>query len=95
MPFLFLFFFHQSSLYPIKIFAKCFYLLVMVVLELHHGLVKIMLCYVGHWPLLRICHRKQVVLIVALRYIKRLPRTTNYNVHKVHASTTGSQVAIP
>ena len=28
IPFLFLFFFHQSSLYPIKIFAKCFYLLV-------------------------------------------------------------------
>ena len=27
IPFLFLFFFHQSSLYPIKIFAKCFYLL--------------------------------------------------------------------
>ena len=30
IPFLFLFFFHQSSLYPIKIFAKCFYLLVCV-----------------------------------------------------------------
>ena len=28
ISFLFLFFFHQSSLYPIKIFAKCFYLLV-------------------------------------------------------------------
>ena len=28
IPFLFLFFFHQSSLYPIKRFAKCFYLLV-------------------------------------------------------------------
>ena len=28
IPFLFLFFFHQSSLYPIKIFVKCFYLLV-------------------------------------------------------------------
>ena len=28
IPFLFLFFFHLSSLYPIKIFAKCFYLLV-------------------------------------------------------------------
>ena len=28
IPFLFLFFFHQSSLYPIKIFAKCFYLLI-------------------------------------------------------------------
>ena len=28
IPFLFQFFFHQSSLYPIKIFAKCFYLLV-------------------------------------------------------------------
>ena len=27
ISFLFLFFFHQSSLYPIKIFAKCFYLL--------------------------------------------------------------------
>ena len=52
MPFLFLFFFHQSSLYPIKIFAKSFYLLVMVVLQLHHGLVKIMLRYVGHWPIL-------------------------------------------
>ena len=24
IPFLFVFFFHQSSLYPIKIFAKCF-----------------------------------------------------------------------
>ena len=31
-PFLFLFFFHQSSLYPIKIFAKCFYLLVIIVI---------------------------------------------------------------
>ena len=30
IPFLFLFFFHQSSLYPIKIFAKCFYLLVII-----------------------------------------------------------------
>ena len=30
ISFLFLFFFHQSSLYPIKIFAKCFYLLVYV-----------------------------------------------------------------
>ena len=28
ISFLFLFFFHQSSLYPIKRFAKCFYLLV-------------------------------------------------------------------
>ena len=28
ISFLFLFFFHQSSLYPVKIFAKCFYLLV-------------------------------------------------------------------
>ena len=28
ISFLFLFFFRQSSLYPIKIFAKCFYLLV-------------------------------------------------------------------
>ena len=28
ISFLFLFFFHQSSLYPIKIFAKCLYLLV-------------------------------------------------------------------
>ena len=28
ISFLFLFFFHQSSLYPIKIIAKCFYLLV-------------------------------------------------------------------
>ena len=28
--FLFLFFFHQSSLYPIKIFVKCFYLLVFI-----------------------------------------------------------------
>ena len=28
IPFLFLFFFHLSSLYPIKIFAKCVYLLV-------------------------------------------------------------------
>ena len=28
ISFLFLFFFHQSSLYPIKIFVKCFYLLV-------------------------------------------------------------------
>ena len=28
ISFLFLFFFHHSSLYPIKIFAKCFYLLV-------------------------------------------------------------------
>ena len=27
ISFLFLFFFHQSSLYPIKMFAKCFYLL--------------------------------------------------------------------
>ena len=27
ISFLFLFFFHQSSLYPIKRFAKCFYLL--------------------------------------------------------------------
>ena len=26
IPFLFLFFFHQSSLYPIKIFAKCLYI---------------------------------------------------------------------
>ena len=33
ISFLFLFFFHQSSLYPIKIFAKCFYLLVHYVLE--------------------------------------------------------------
>ena len=30
IPFLFLFFFHQSSLYPIKIFAKWFYLLVCI-----------------------------------------------------------------
>ena len=30
IPFLFLFFFHQSSLYRIKIFAKCFYLLVVI-----------------------------------------------------------------
>ena len=30
IPFLFLFFFHQSSLYPIKIFAKCFYLLICI-----------------------------------------------------------------
>ena len=30
IPFLFLFFFHQSSLYPIKIFAKYFYLLVSI-----------------------------------------------------------------
>ena len=30
ISFLFLLFFHQSSLYPIKIFAKCFYLLVYV-----------------------------------------------------------------
>ena len=30
ISFLFLFFFHQSSLYPIKIFAKCFYLLVYI-----------------------------------------------------------------
>ena len=30
ISFLFLFFFHQSSLYPIKIFAKCFYLLVII-----------------------------------------------------------------
>ena len=30
ISFLFLFFFHQSSLYPIKIFAKCFYLLVCI-----------------------------------------------------------------
>ena len=29
IPFLFLLFFHQSSLYPIKIFAICFYLLVL------------------------------------------------------------------
>ena len=31
ISFLFLFFFHQSSLYPIKIFAKCFYLLVIII----------------------------------------------------------------
>ena len=31
IPFLFLFFFHQSSLYPIKRFAKCFYLLVIII----------------------------------------------------------------
>ena len=31
ISFLFLFFFHQSSLYPIKIFAKCFYLLVILI----------------------------------------------------------------
>ena len=30
ISFLFLFFFHQSSLYLIKIFAKCFYLLVCI-----------------------------------------------------------------
>ena len=30
ISFLFLFFFHQSSLYPIKIFVKCFYLLVFI-----------------------------------------------------------------
>ena len=30
ISFLFLFFFHQSSLYPIKIFAKCFYLQVCI-----------------------------------------------------------------
>ena len=30
IPFLFLLFLHQSSLYPIKIFAKCFYLLVCI-----------------------------------------------------------------
>ena len=30
ISFWFLFFFHQSSLYPIKIFAKCFYLLVII-----------------------------------------------------------------
>ena len=30
ISFLFLFFFHQSSLYPIKRFAKCFYLLVCI-----------------------------------------------------------------
>ena len=30
ISFLFLFFFHQSSLYSIKIFAKCFYLLVCI-----------------------------------------------------------------
>ena len=32
ISFLFLFFFHQSSLYPIKIFAKCFYLLLLLLL---------------------------------------------------------------
>ena len=32
ISFLFQFFFHQSSLYPIKIFAKCFYLLVRIIL---------------------------------------------------------------
>ena len=31
ISFLFLFFFHQSSLYPLKIFAKCFYLLVCII----------------------------------------------------------------
>ena len=30
ISFLFLFFFHQSSLYPIKIFENCFYLLVII-----------------------------------------------------------------
>ena len=34
ISFLFLFFFHQSSLYPIKIFAKCFYLLLLLLLLL-------------------------------------------------------------
>ena len=33
ISFLFLFFFHQSSLYPIKIFAKCFYLLVIIMIH--------------------------------------------------------------
>ena len=33
IPFLFLFFFHQSSLYPIKRFAKCFYLLVIIIIR--------------------------------------------------------------
>ena len=31
ISFLFPFFFHQSSLYPIKIFVKCFYLVVYIV----------------------------------------------------------------
>ena len=35
IPFLFLFFFHQSSLYPIKRFAKCFYLLVILWTYIH------------------------------------------------------------
>ena len=35
IPFLFLFFFHQSSLYPIKRFAKCFYLLVCILFQPH------------------------------------------------------------
>ena len=34
ISFLFLFFFHQSSLYPIKIFAKYFYLLVFIMNKL-------------------------------------------------------------
>ena len=37
ISFLFLLFFHQSSLYPINIFAKCFYLLVIIGM----GLVRI------------------------------------------------------
>ena len=36
ISFLFLFFFHQSSLYLIKIFAKCFYLLVKLIVASHH-----------------------------------------------------------
>ena len=39
ISFLFLFFFHQSSLYPIKIFAKCFYLLVFSVVTNVHNVI--------------------------------------------------------
>ena len=45
ISFLFLFFFHQSSLYPIKIFAKCFYLLVIYTIGMH----RTQLCGASLW----------------------------------------------
>ena len=47
ISFLFLFFFHQSSLYPIKIFAKCFYLLVVYVTSNKNFILKYFRCRDG------------------------------------------------
>ena len=50
ISFLFLFFFHHSSLYPIKIFAKCFYLLVYIRTEITDGTQQCILYYALTWP---------------------------------------------